>query len=91
MRLDHLLSREQAEVETRKLIPRSMRTKTHTSYLFVKEAAQAAKHENASANAREQVAQDAQRRRGITVRKKAFLKSVSSSGFEPWKVANLAP
>ena len=49
-----------------------MRTNNSQSYLLVKEAAQAAKHENASANAGEQVAQDAQRRRGIIVRRERF-------------------
>ena len=53
------------------------------SYLFVKEAAQAAKHENASANAREQVAQDAQRRRGITVKGKRFESLYRLQGSSP--------
>ena len=84
MRLDHLLSRETAEAEMRKLIPRSMRERVEeTHYSLVKEAAQAAKHENASANAGEQVAQDAQRRRGITVRRERFESLYRLQGSSP--------
>ena len=67
MRLDHLLSRETAEAEMRKLIPRSMRTKNSHELLVRQRSSTAAKHENASANAGVQVARDAQRQ-GVTVK-----------------------
>ena len=82
MRLDHLLSREKAEGETRKLIPRSMRASESGSEekrsKLVKGAARAAKHGNASAKTGESVAQDAQRHGKLL--KIGKFQSVSFSG-----------
>ena len=82
MRLDHLLSREKAEGETRKLIPRSMRASEsgseETRSKLVKGAARAAKHGNASAKTGESVAQDAQRHEKLL--KIGKFQSVSFSG-----------
>ena len=82
MRLDHLLSREKAEGETRKLIPRSMRASEsgseETRSKLVKGAARAAKHGNASAKTGESVAQDAQRHGKLL--KIGKIQSVSFSG-----------
>ncbi len=80
MRLDHLLSRETAKEEIPELIPRSMQTNESS---FVKGAAQAAKHENASAKTGASVAQDAQRVRKA-VRIASLVCIVFRARFQQW-------
>ena len=65
MRLDHLLSREKAEAEMRKLIPRSMREISGNANRSSKEAIPRWQSSKSESNTGEWVDKDAQRQRKL--------------------------